>query len=149
MITIESQDEGRILSIGLDRLARNPIDSRLLSEIGEFVKFTIKVRTAKGLNVNGAAFDSYSAKWSLVRTKRGLPINKVDLFFSGGMMASMTHKVGVNSVEIFFLNSHEALKAHGHHFGTSRGLPARPFFALSKNEIEQIKQMITDALRLN
>ena len=65
-------------------------DKNLMSELATYLMSTIKLRTSKGKDVDNVLFEPYSPKYALFRQKKGHPTNKVTLFFTGSMMASMT-----------------------------------------------------------
>ena len=99
----------------------------------------IKLRTAEGVDVNGKAFDDYSAKWAEVRKKKGLQTDVVDLFFEGRMLAAMDYQVtDFGEVEIYFTDALQGAKAHGHTNGSDR-VPQREFFAISEEDQEQMQ----------
>jgi len=74
----------------------------LFEEIGEYIKTQIKLRTSDGVDYEGNAFEPYSLKYKLFRKKKEYPVNKVDLFYSGSMMGSMTYTATPDSVRVFF-----------------------------------------------
>lgn len=121
----------------------NLFSRNLMSEIGIFAMFSIKRRTAEGRNVRGQFFKAYSPKYKLFREKAGHPTGKVTLFFTGSMMASMTHSATEMEAEVFFQNTSDRS-------GVSNPLKAfalneeRRFFALSKKEQDQIAEMVGD-----
>lgn len=127
----------------LKHFSADLIDQKMMDRIGALIELGIKRRTAKGRAYTGAAFQAYSPNYAEYRMEHGRPVNFVDLFFRGHMMAAMTHKATKQEVEIFFADSQQAAKAHGHHFGYSpKGLPSRQFFGASKGDIEKAVLLI-------
>lgn len=115
----------------------------------------IKVRTAEGKDFEGNPFVPYSDTYKEMRAAKGLPVDKVDLFDRGHMMAAMTWElVGYNNVRIYFSATLEAAKAHGHHFGVSPhkwghatvSTPARPFFEISDEDKNEIAGLFSEEL---
>lgn len=132
--------------------SENVINKELMDEIGAFLTSAILKRTAKGKDVEGGSFEPYSSKYKLFRMKKGLPHDKVDLFFTGSMLSSLTHTAFKDKVKIFFL------KTYGK---TPSGKPSkvsnpekayflnrnREFFGVGESEAEKIREMINEHLR--
>jgi hypothetical protein len=78
---------------------------RLMEEIGSSVVEQILKRTAEGKDVSDANFTPYSEPYKKVRAKRGLPTDKLDLFFSGSMLSAMTYAAKKKSVRVFFMDT--------------------------------------------
>lgn len=118
----------------------------LLEEIAQYAMFSIKKRTLAGKDVNEENFIPYSPRYMLIRASAGRPINKVDLFFTGSMQASMTSDITGNSVRLYFLNTKDRT-------GTSNPLKAfflnedRNFFALSENDVQEIINIVEEYIR--
>lgn len=94
-------------------------NSPLFNEIGLFLESQIKVRTASGVDANEVQFKPYSKRHKAKRASINLPTDKVDLFFTGSMMSSMTFNAEAGKVRMFFLPTEDR-------FG---GLnPAKAFF---------------------
>jgi len=89
----------------LERVGGGISTTRLMGEIGTFLMTNIKLRTAKGIDVDGDTFIPYSPSYALFRKKMGHPIGKVSLFFTGSMMSSMTYKATSNTAKLYFLNT--------------------------------------------
>ena len=133
---------------GLEELIKRFEDVReelfskaMFSEIGLFMIARIQARTAKGVGSDGQRFDPYSKRYALFRKKKGHPTNKVNLFFSGSMMSSMTHSSDDKKVRLFFQPTKDAS-------GTSNPLKAfflhqdRRFFAMSSSDVKGIMDIV-------
>ena len=118
----------------------------LMTEIGFFLMARIKERTLGGKDVEGNPFKPYSAGYAFFRQKKGRPIDKVDLFFTGSMQSSMTHEATQDSVRVFFMPTQDSS-------GTSNPAKAfwlnqkRRFFAMSDQDQKDIGGLVLDALR--
>jgi hypothetical protein len=126
-------------------MGRELITEELLSDIALYVIASINGRTSRGEDVEGSPFAPYTPAYRAFRTKAGRPVNKVNLFFTGTMMNSITFDTSRSEVEIFFSNTTDPndvaspLKA----FALNE---ERRFFAVSTDEQAEIEQMITDHL---
>jgi len=129
----------------IDRLSGGIKSTRLMSEIATFLITSIKLRTARGEDVDGNTFDPYSKRYAMFRAAQGHPINKVTLFFSGSMMSSMDYKATSDTANIYFLNTEDRT-------GTSNPNKAywlnkkREFFAISEEDQREIENMVDDNL---
>lgn len=140
--------ELRGVQVTNDRFQRilTAMGKTLMSEIGFFLMSRIKERTSAGKDVDGTPFAPYSAKYAFFRQKKGRPIDKVDLFFSGSMMSSMTMEAEESSVRVFFMPTQDRS-------GTSNPAKAfwlnkkRQFFAISEKDQQDISTVVLDALR--
>lgn len=100
----------------------------------------IKLRTAKGVDVDGKPFTPYTKAYAAFKVKKGRgkgqQIMPPNLIFSGNMLASMMVKKPVTSTraEIFFNKSESAKKAA---FNNER----RRFFDLSSKELDRIRDV--------
>jgi len=103
-----------------------------------FIQNSIQDRTEKGKDVKGRLFEPYSEYSKKKRQGKGLKTNRVDLYFRGEMMASMTNRIASDgkSATIFFSSQTEANKAVGHNEGVGK-LPKRRFFAVSPKQEKQ------------
>lgn len=145
--------------IGLDGLGRkfksmaDAVTSRSnMEKIGNYFVVKIKQRTSEGVDVDGRAFKPYSQKYSFFRQQRGLPTAKVDLFFTGSMLNSLTYNANISGqeVRIFFAPGTDRR-------GQSNPAKAfylqqkRKFFGISaedeKAAVEIYKKGITEAIR--
>lgn len=142
---------GRIIEIDglddliarLDRASLELLNSQLMGEIGEYIIFAIEQRTGKGKDVEDRNFTPYSPRYKLFRQRTGHPVDKVNLFYSGSMMSSMTMDQTDDEVRVFFMNTQDKS-------GASNPLKAyflnkdRRFFAISVKEQGKIVQMVRD-----
>lgn len=74
----------------------------LMDEIGRGIVERILERTGKGVDVIGAEFDPYSTSYKKRREDLDLPVDDVDLFFSGSMLGALTWEASKKQVRIFF-----------------------------------------------
>ncbi len=115
-----------------------PISSQNLGKMALIWEEGIKRRTLLGRDSENKAFERYSPQYASFRSKTGHITQPVNLFYRGHMLAAMTHATSKNKIRIYFRTAKEGLKAHGHHFGSSKtGLPARPFFDLNEDDLER------------
>lgn len=144
MIRIDTAGINEV-STALKSLAGAMVSSELMGQLGQFAMTKIKARTMEGKDAEGRAFVPYSEDYKFFRAEKGHPTNKVNLFFNGQMLASMdTKTVGDDEVVIYFADSQQAAKAHGHNFGCAKtGLPQREFFALSSDDLEEMQSMVS------
>ena len=110
--------------------------SKLLDKIGFFEQSQILARTKKGVDFKEEKFRSYRPETIEARQAKGLPVNKVDLFFSGKMLGSLTHKTKADSVVLYFPGA-ESKKAYN-----NQETLGRKFFKVSDKDKEKIKGMI-------
>jgi phage gpG-like protein len=129
----------------LKRKIENP-DKALLTEIGMFMQLRIKERTAEGKDVDGTLFEPYSPAYKVFRQKKGHPVNKVNLFFTGSMMSSMTFRTGGNEVELYFLNTSDPSGARNPQKAFFLN-EDRTFFSLSEQDVEDIVEIVNDYYR--
>lgn len=129
----------------LIRLAGGP-EKALLTEIGEYAMFRIKARTAEGKDVDGQAFEEYSPGHRRTRERLGHPVDKVNLFMTGSMMAAMNFTTDSNSVELFFLNTTDDSGSRNPEkaFWLNEN---RNFFSLSEEDVSGIVNMINQYYR--
>lgn len=141
-----------VQALGLQRLikkfryfGRQVFSERLMNEMGMRVISQIQIRTAEGKDVRGQAFAPYSRGYKLFRSKNGRPVDKVNLFFTGSMMSSMTHTATEDTARIFFMNTADPsnvrnpLKAYALN-------KQREFFALSAQDQQDIEEMLREHL---
>lgn len=118
----------------------------LMEKIGVTGVAAIKLRTGKGLDLENKAFKPYSAGHKRARSKRGLPTGKVDLFFSGLMMNSMTHEVvDRRQVRLFFANTADerGVTSPAKAFFNDR---SRKFFGLNEKDVKAIEKVVQNRL---
>jgi phage gpG-like protein len=89
------------------------------------------------------AFKPYSTRHAAKRASLGLPIDHVDLFFTGSMLSSMTSETAVNQVRVFFMPTSDKFGG----FNPAKALflneggpkmPQREFFAISEKDASDI-----------
>lgn len=114
--------------------------SDILNEIGLFLVTRIQARTAQGKDVDGDKFTEYSPEYRLFRERTGHSGTKVNLFYTGSMMSSMTFELyGNDGVRLFFQNTSDPSgtrnpdKAFWHNEGADPQ-PERRFFAVSEED---------------
>lgn len=133
---------GRVIQ-RLRHITHNLFSKRLMDEIGLYVISQIQIRTAEGKDVVGANFAPYTAHYRLFRQEKGRSTSKVNLFFTGSMMGSMTHEATDDMTRIFFMNTKDPsgasnpLKA----YGLNR---KRNFFAIGEEDQQEIERMIRE-----
>jgi hypothetical protein len=144
-----------------DRAQRYFLTEDLMSEIANYLIAKIQLRTSQGVDASGAPFIPYSPGWALFRQKTGHPTDKVNLFFHGTMMSSMTFSATKDSARIFFLPTMGKPYKYKTKSGDTRERKQkitsaqkayflnedRRFFAISASEQQQILNMIGDHLR--
>lgn len=140
------------LADNLESFGNNLNAKRLLNEVGLFLRTRILERTAAGEDVHGQRFEFYSPRYEALRRKKGLPTDKVDLFFTGSMLSSITFETTDEQVTLFFEDTQDK-------FGGSNPEKAyhlhqnREFFAMSADDLETIqdvaRQYVRQALKGN
>ena len=153
-ITGSDQTKAKLMLLA-NKISAAPL---LMDEIGLFLRHSIRDRTSKGLNAEGESFKEYSNSWKKVRESVGLQTDKVDLFFGGSMLSSMTHESNKDTTKVFFLDTpHVDLvaipgkKKRGDH-GTNRKVASeneqlRPFFSISVKERKEIAKMYSNYIK--
>ena len=127
----------------LDDVSENVFERRLMAEIGAYIIFRIEKHTAQGIDVEGRNFEPYTPRYKLFRRKTGHPVDKVDLFYSGSMMSSMTSTETDDESRVFFMPSQDRK-------GVSNPLKAyalnknRRFFAIGVVEQRKILDMVRE-----
>lgn len=139
-ISIKGYDEIQRL---LKRLADRGISNTpLFNEIGLFLIAKIKLRTAEGVDADGQRFKPYSTRHAAKRASVGLPIDHVDLFFTGSMLSSMIPAAEQNQVRVFFMPTQDRFggfnPAKAFFINEDQG---REFFAISDKEADAIIDM--------
>ena len=130
----------------LNFLRHNIQDRRVLDEVGMMFIARIQARTAEGKDVDDIAFEPYSPKYKLFRAKTGRTTEKVNLFYTGSMMSSMTHEATKDQVTLFFANTEDPS-------GTKNPLKAyflnqeRRFFAINSEDRVRALDIINRHIR--
>ena len=101
----------------------------------------IKTKTKKGQRFDTGRFASYSASYLKQLQREGKP-TKVDLFYTGRMLGSLTpsstvKKTGKNKISLGFCNSEMAQRAL---FVQVLNKPERPFFGFNARTEQAIKK---------
>lgn len=113
----------------------------LMTEIGLFAETSIKTRTLQGQDANNSMFKAYSPKYAVFRKLKGHPVDKVDLTFTGSMLASMTFDADSKQMDLFFLNTEDPK-------GSKNPVKAfflnenRNFFSLSEKDVKDIGKIV-------
>lgn len=142
-----SENGSQRLSLALDALSSGIVDKALMTELGEYAMFRVKARTMQGKDASNQPFKPYSKDYAFFRESKGHQTSPVNLFFRGHMLAAMDVDADDTNATIFFNDQQQAAKAHGHHHGSAKtGLPERAFFALSDDDVDQLKQIITERI---
>lgn len=144
MFTVRMQGAKEIQA-AFSKLARGVVTPAMLMEAAKIIHTGILERTAKGVDADGKTFPAYSEKWAAIRRERGRPTSKVDLFFTGQMIGAITQRVvSGNEAQIFFVDTQQAAKAHGHTTGWRGKKPGkeRRFFAAGDQDIKKIKEWL-------
>lgn len=140
-------DPVRVVNLGrimrrFRHIGHNLFSKRLMDEIGLYVISQIQIRTAEGKDVRGSNFIPYTDSYRLFKQKKRAT-DKVNLFFTGSMMGSMTHEATDDTARVFFMNTQDSS-------GVSNPLKAyalnktRNFFAVSENEQQEIERIIQE-----
>ena len=150
------------LKAKLVNINRNLLTRKIMGRIAGNAVTNIKDRTLEGKDKNRRPFAGYSTTpgyfklkgksrffsdgYSGFKRARGgkFATGKVNLFDGGDMFKSMQHQVRTSdTAEIIFTRSPQALKASGHHHGSTKtGLPKRQFFSLGREGEEQAAKLL-------
>lgn len=117
---------------------RRKFEALLAEAAGEIIS-----RTGSGKTIDGKSFKQYTKRYAAFREKKGRKTSPPDLTFTGRMLESISSKVTKATPDfiegrITIAPKHKA-KAEGNQ-------KRRPFFGLSKKQIEYINQKIGDAI---
>jgi len=140
-----SKDAGIIIK-GLERLLTymSGFDwvcaERFHMEAAAYVKAQILMRTRAGIDADEHDFTPYSSYWKRVRDRVGLPTDRVDLFFTGSMLASMTWKANKDRAVVFFRPSKDRFGSSNPEkaFYNHTKVGPRKFFAMSESDIREL-----------
>lgn len=145
VVPIEVRGDEKV-RVSLTRLGRRLGAKRIMAQLGAFFMTRIKKRTSEGLDYKGKKFPGYSPVYALFRKKKGLPIDKVDLFLTGSMMSAMTYEAQREEVTLFFQSTQDKK-------GVSNPLKAffvnqkRPFFRVSAGDIDDALNLYRKEIR--
>jgi len=145
----------------LHHMKRSLLTRKIMGAVAAKAVTIIKVRTEKGLDVNGSRFAPYSSKPAYIKSSN----KKHSRFYPGGyrefkatrgggwlhdsgrMMSALQHRVfGRDRAVIRFTRTQEAIKAHGHNTGGGK-LPKRNFFGLGSDGRKQLSKILKDELK--
>jgi len=115
-------------------------DQQLMDEIGHYAVTKLLLRTSQGKDKKGNTFKPYSKGYKKIRDKKGLPTAKVDLFFSGKMLGSLTYKTEEKETKLYFTDREQSMKAL---FNNRK----REFFGISDIEQAEIQKMVAAHLK--
>lgn len=130
----------------IEEVADNAKPDGIEEEVAEKIRKRIYDRTLAGRDVEGKAFAPYSAAYRnwLAATGAG-STGKVDLYFTGGMLESMSARGEKDKGVVYFASSRgEELMLY--HMRGEGGLPQRQFFAVSDEDVEELMKKMEDHL---
>lgn len=133
------------LDAKLQILAQALRDEAALNRIAFYVRQIIEERTLAGRFLNPGARLQYSEAYEEKRALRGLPVNKVDLQFSGAMWGSFDHAIDLDRLEIELgFNREELARIASYHdlHGAGRNKVIREFLGLTDPEMEEVRNFI-------
>mgnify|MGYP000041011720 CR=1 FL=1 len=126
----------------LDATADQIVHStKLMRQIGNFMKTRILIRTAKGLDVRGKRFKAYSPSYKKIRERAGLSTSIVDLFFTGSMLGSMKVAARKSRVDIYVSDTKDK-KGVSNYLKSEYNQATRKFIGISKKEAAQINKIL-------
>lgn len=121
-------------------------NKKMMAEIGLFLTAKIETRTASGKDVDGDAFNDYSPAYRLIREKSGRSGSKVNLFWSGSLMSSLTFEETNDTVRLFFQSTSDAegMENPAKAFFLNED---RRFFGISEEDRQGVLKIIRAYLR--
>jgi hypothetical protein len=144
----------------LERISSVFTSRALLGEMGAFLRQRILLRTARGVDVDEQPFVAYTPRYKFFRQQHGRPVDKVNLFFSGTMLASIDHDIAESSVRLYFTpTTAPPIKPPRGSHAKSKTSPSSPlkayylqhhrtrpreFFGASSADVELLTQMVLD-----
>ena len=135
---------------------------KVWAEIGARIRANILLRTARGVDADGKAFDGYSSGYALYRKKHGRPTKKPNLFWSGTMLNSLDVDASDHGARLYFQPTQAPNYPVGKHAKKPRVSPKSPakayylhyhrtkprkFFAFSKKDVQQAKEFLLQVLK--
>lgn len=129
-----------------EKLQRSFFARSVMTEIGNYILFSIKKRTSEGFDYKGQPFTPYSPGYKLFRDKTGHPSEGVNLTYTGSMLASMTYKPEASEVTVYFMNTKDSKGVENPKKAFFNN-EEREFFKLSSSEIRKITDIIEDYFR--
>lgn len=137
---------GAELTIKLDKInLALKHNKKLMDLIGNYMKLATLERTAKGIDAERKAFVEYSKGYARKRKAAGLPIGKVDLFWTGSMLSSMTYVAQDNIVNLYFMNTTDKFGMRNPKkafFIQTHKTKPREFFAISMKDVVAIEKIV-------
>lgn len=126
--------------LGID-FQLNPNTAR---QLGLSLADVIRTRTRDQQSpLTGGAFARYSDEYA---EKKGVSPTEVDLTLLGDMLDSITvTDVFTDRIVLGFDDTNQVPKAYNHHTGDT--VPARPFFGLTRDEIDDVKRNLSERLK--
>lgn len=131
------------LKLYLKKVRKNLVHKKLLEEIGHFVDVRIQDRTLIGEDADGKFMGGYSESYELIRENKGLQSDHVDLFFTGSMYASLTHKIDENKVTSFFMPTKDK-KGMSNPEKAFYNDQRFNFFALTNEDVQDVFKLVDD-----
>lgn len=118
-------------------------------EAARLIRSRILDRTSKGVNYNEKPFKGYSKFWRMVRKKKGLPTDTVNLHFTGDMLSALRWKADKERAVLFFAPSRDEYgkSAEEKAYYTQNGLVKRRFLAMSQQDIRDLQKLYLRILR--
>ena len=116
--------------------------SKLMGEIGNYLKAAILMRTSSGKDVEGLPFEPYSRSYAAVRAEKGLPTGRVDLFFTGRMLGSMTYEEEKHQVRLFFMSTPRSDSKASNAAIAFYNNEVREFFSISSTEQKAVLNLV-------
>ena len=116
--------------------------NRILNKAASYVDFKILERTASGVDVYGNEFIPYAPMSVRLRSAKGLPTRKVDLFFTGRMLNALTHEADSDVGKVFFLPGGSPSPAEK----ALKNNQTRPFFGVSDDDVKAVFKIVDDEI---
>lgn len=111
-------------------------DAETMGDIGHYAVNQILLRTSQGKDYKNNSFTPYSKSYKKTRQKAGLPTAKVDLFFTGKMLGSLSYRGETSKdIKLFFADREQSMKAL---FNNRK----REFFNINDAELIEIRMII-------
>ena len=143
MITVSIDTKPRDLRKMVDKLGRTFTKNhkRAMRRAAAEGLNRIQKRTSQGIDVNGQPFEGYTDTYAAFRKKKGRPVDKVTLIFTGRMRKSMQSGLRGQDGYIFFDSRAESKKA-------AMNNRKRPFFGLNKSDTRAIRDVYFKGLKI-
>lgn len=115
---------------------------RILNKAAAYIDFKILERTARGVDLYEDEFIPYAPLTVRLRSEKGLPTKKVDLFFTGEMLGALTHEADSDEGTVFFLPGGSPSPAEKAIKNNER----RPFFGVSREDRNMVFSIIDNEI---